>query len=375
MSRADEILGQLARPDRTRLSGHTAKGFDLLAERIAGYPVTPVVCYELRVAGRNRLIRFKLEGESPWRSIKGRTAIGLLASVLGRTTDRSALIESTSGNLGVALAALAGDLDLPFTAVVDDRLPSAMERRMRLAGADLQPADPGPDGTDGLSSRLRTVARLLAADPDALWPDQYGNLVNPLVHRVWTGPELLAQAPLAEALFIGASTGGTLAGISRAARAARPELKIVGVDVEGSRALGGPHGGRLLSGIGSSRVSGLCDQSTCDAVEVVSSRSGIVHCRAWQRATSLSLGGSGGAVLAAALRHLAAHPELTSVLCLCPDLGENYTDTIYDDAWVQAQGIAPDEPGMMEEPPHECKESDITLFFLMIPRPPRRGEP
>jgi cysteine synthase A len=355
MSRADEILDQLAQPDRTRVSDRTAKGFDLLAERIVDYPVTPVACYELQVAGRNRLIGFKLEGESPWRSIKGRTAIGLLASVLGRTTDRSTLIESTSGNLGVALSALAGDLDLPFIAVVDDRLPSAMERRMRLAGADLLPADPGPDGMDGLSRRLRTVARLRAADPDALWPDQYGNPVNPLVHRIWTGPELLAQAPQAQALFIGASTGGTLAGVSRAARAARADLKIVGVDVEGSRALGGPHGGRLLSGIGSSRVSEYCDQSTCDAVEVVSSRSGIVHCRAWQRATGLGLGGSGGAVLAAALRHLAAHPELTSVLCLCPDLGENYADTIYDDAWVQAQGIAPDEHGLIKEPPHEYK--------------------
>jgi N-(2-amino-2-carboxyethyl)-L-glutamate synthase len=143
-----------------------------------------------------------------------------------------------------------------------------------------------------------------------------------------------------QALFVGVSTGGTLAGVSRAARAARPDLKVVGVDVEGSRAFGGPPGVRILTGIGSGIPSRYLEAGTCDAVQLVSSWAGARQCREWREATGLGLGGSSGAVLAAALHHLADHPELDHVLCLCPDLGENYVETIYDDAWALEQGLA-----------------------------------
>lgn len=338
MNDAETVFHRLLQPYRRAAPARAGAVLDLLADRIARYPTTPVEAFDVRVEGRVRRILLKLEGESPWRSIKGRTAISLICSVAHRITDGSRLVESTSGNLGVALAALAADLGLPFTAVVDDRLPDMMRRRMRAFGAELLPAD-GADGADRLQSRLNTVARQCAEDPGVVWPNQYDNPMNPRVHEIWTGPELLAQAPDAQALFVGVSTGGTLAGVSRAARAARPELKIVGVDVEGSRAFGGAAGVRILTGIGSGIPSRYLGDGVCDAVEVVSSLAGARQCRAWREATGLGLGGSSGAVLAAALGHLARHPELDRVLCLCPDLGENYADTIYDDAWALGHGL------------------------------------
>src|SRR5205085_6890061 len=98
-------------------------------------------------------------------SIKGRTAVGLLASVAPLVTDRSRLIESTSGNLGVAMAGLCRKLALPFTAVVDDRLPVRMDRRMRELGAELLAVDATRDGEDDLlASRLRLVSKVCALD-------------------------------------------------------------------------------------------------------------------------------------------------------------------------------------------------------------------
>jgi cysteine synthase A len=72
----------------------------------------------------------------------------------------------------------------------------------------------------------------------------------------------------------------------------------------------------------------------CDAVEMATGWSGVTQCRKWKEAVGLGLGGSSGAVLAAALRHLATHDELTDIACLCPDLDDNYIDTIYSDRWV-----------------------------------------
>ena len=313
-----------------------AKGrevLQVLADQVRRYPRTSVRNFDVRVTGRKRKIRLKLEGESPWHSVKGRTAIGLLASLTGRMTSDSAVIESTSGNLGVALAGLCRAAGVRFIAVVDDRLPSIMRRRMTEQGADLVVADHATAQGDRLAARMRRVATI-AADPCVLWPNQYDNPANPLTHELWTGPEFLEQVPQAQAIFVGASTGGTLAGCVRAARASGRPIKVVGVDVEGSRVFGGPAGDRVLTGIGASRVSSHVNSAMCDAVESVIGWDSVQQCRRWKGATGIELGGSSGAVLAAAIRHLNRHDDLTDVACLCPDLGDNYADTIYHDRWI-----------------------------------------
>jgi cysteine synthase len=337
ISNVGPVLDMIASRSGDTSSARAGEVLDLLAERIASYPVTPIVTFDVQVEGRRRRIQLKLEGESPWRSIKGRTAIGLIASVAWRVTERSRLIESTSGNLGVALAALSRELGLAFTAVVDDLLPTQMRQRIHADGALLLPADGNFAGGDRLASRIRTVSRICAADPNVIWTNQYENAANPLIHEVWTGPELLTQVPDVQAIFVGVSTGGTLGGLARATRTAGRDVKVVGTDVEGSRVFGGRAGPRVLTGIGASKPSKHLDASMCDAVEVMSSWDGIVQCRDWKQVTGLCLGGSSGVVLAAALRHLAAHPDLTTVACVCPDLGDNYTETIYNDEWVRAQ--------------------------------------
>lgn len=328
---ACDVVGRLL--DRSPTSAQGRQLVNRLDAMVAGYPRTPMVVLQVEIAGRARTIRLKLEGESPWGSIKGRTAIGLLCSVAHRIGERSHLVESTSGNLGVALAELARDTELRFTAVVDERLPNAHSRRLAQLSADLITADPEP-GVSHLQRRLNTVARLVGTNPDWIWLNQYDNPANPRVHEVWTAPELHQQVPGMQAIFVAASTGGTLAGVAGYLRRAAPRTTIVGVDVQGSSVFGGAPGPRILTGIGASRQSRHLVPQSFDATEIVSCWEGIGCCRALAEAVGLRLGGSSGAVLTACLRYLWRRPEITDVVCVCPDLGTNYGDSIYDDGWI-----------------------------------------
>lgn len=333
------MLQKLALAGASVTSNRARQVIEMLAQKVANYAVTPMVTFEVMVGGRRRRVHLKLEGESPWGSIKGRTAIGLVASVAPLLTEQSRLVESTSGNLGVAMAGLTQEMGIPFTAVTDERLPARMNQLIRSNGADLITVDLNDRNVDPLTARIRTAAQLSMADQNVIWTNQYENPANPAIHELWTGPELLRQAPTTEAIVVGASTGGTLAGLARAARSAAPGVKVVGADVEGSRVFGGPSGSRILTGIGASIPSHHLVGVYCDAVQVIPSWHGIVQCRQWLLSTGLPLGGSSGIVLAAAVRCFKADPDLTTVTCVCPDLGENYTKTIYNNEWVSAQRL------------------------------------
>lgn len=317
--------------------------FDLtctyLEKCVSAYAATPVTRLSVRVAGRPRSIDLKLEGLSPWGSIKGRTALGLMASVAHRVGPHTTIVESTSGNLGVALARLCADIGLGFTAIVDAALPQAMRDGMDAAGARIR-AVTGAEGGSGVAFRVREAERYAAEGPDVVWPNQYGNAGNTAVHACWTGPELAETVDLADtAVLAPVSTGGTLSGLTRYLRAHHPLTRAVGVDVVGSAAFGKEPGRRSLTGIGSGLRSQFVTADDCDGVVAVSDDEGISACLRVADMTGLRLGGSSGAAVAAALRHLEAHPELERVVCVCPDMGENYSETIYNPEWVRAGGF------------------------------------
>jgi 2,3-diaminopropionate biosynthesis protein SbnA len=293
------------------------------------------------LAGRTRRVRLKLESANPWGSSKDRTAVGLL-DALEATDDLwpgATVVESSSGNLGVALAALARDRGYRFVAVVDPRVSQANLREMRELGARLELADE-PDRQGGyLLARLRRVQELVC-DEGYFWTNQYGNPANPAIHYEETAPELWRQtSESCEAVFVAVSTGGTLAGVSRYLREVDPLVHVVAVDVVGSVALGGAPGTRLLTGIGSARKSEFLDADDYDSSILVTTENAVGHCRALLTATGLSVGGSSGAVLAACASFLATHPDCETALCICPDGGRKYLDTIYRDAWLREHGV------------------------------------
>ena len=136
----DQLTGELpVHPSGSQL-------LDELRRQVASYRATPLTRFRIEVAGRWRDVWLKLEGCSPWGSIKGRTAVGLLGSIAGSYQPGRRLIESSSGNLGVALAGLARACGAELTVVVDERLPTMLRHRMADFAVELMPADPAPGG-------------------------------------------------------------------------------------------------------------------------------------------------------------------------------------------------------------------------------------
>jgi 2,3-diaminopropionate biosynthesis protein SbnA len=303
---------------------------------------TPVEQIVLRIAGRARPVHLKLEGANPCGSLKDRTAASLIDDLerRGALTPSSILVESTSGNLGVALAWLARRRGYPFVAVVDPKTTPENLARMRRLGARIELVEAADEAGGHLLSRLRRVRDLCASSDAFVWPDQYSNPANPRAHEHGTGPELLEQLHGdVDALFVPVSTGGTLAGIARCFRRESPRTCIVAVDAVGSVALGGLPGPRLLTGIGASRPSSFLSPGLYDQRALVGDGEAFAFCRALAVETGIRVGGSSGAALATCGRVLGANPDLQRVVCLCPDRGDRYASTIYDDGWLARYGM------------------------------------
>jgi N-(2-amino-2-carboxyethyl)-L-glutamate synthase len=303
---------------------------------------TPVVEITLAVRGQRRPVHLKLEGANPFGSLKDRTAASLIHDLeqRGALAAGSILIESTSGNLGVALAAIARRRGYRFTAVVDPKITPENVARLRRLGARVERVET-PDAAGGyLLSRLKRVRELCASSDAFVWPDQYSNPANPRAHEEGTAPELLEQmGGDVDAVFVPVSTGGTLAGLARFFRRENPATLIVAVDAFGSVALGGRPGRRLLTGIGASRRSAFVTADLYDERILVRDAEAFAFCRALAAKSGIHVGGSSGATLAACARLLAADPDLHRVACLCADRGDAYSSTIYDDRWLARNGI------------------------------------
>ncbi|QES47491.1 cysteine synthase [Streptomyces venezuelae] len=335
-----------ARPGPTPASANPV--LDHVVRAMADYPVTPVRTIRTEIAGIPRTITLKLEGHSPWRSIKGRTALSLIRSVADRLTVPGAtVVESTSGNLGLALSAICRELGLRFIAVVDHRQSPIIQQAIEANGGELDWVRTPDTATTHLQDRLARVRELVQELPHAVWPNQYENEANWRIHEAWTAPEFDAQAgETAQALFAGVSTGGTLAGLSRHFRRVRPGVRIVAVDVQGSTVFGGVPRPRVLTGIGAGRRSAFLDAASTDDVLLVDERQAVACCHTLRQDTGIAVGGSSGAVLAGCLEYLYRHPEVRHALCLCPDLGEHYGPTVYHPAWLDRMGL-PAEAGRL----------------------------
>jgi N-(2-amino-2-carboxyethyl)-L-glutamate synthase len=309
-----------------------------LAQTTGNTPLEPL---SLIVNGVPRMIHLKLEGANPTGSTKDRTAKGLMHALQEQSLLRcnTTLVESTSGNLGVALSFLCKARGYSFIAVVDPKTTWENTEKMRLLGAQIELVK-DPDESGGyLLSRLKRVQALCNSSPGYIWTNQYESSANPNIHFTDTGPEIYRQMHgKVDALFIAVSTGGTLAGVSRYFRMVSPTTRIIAVDVHGSVIFGTPAGTRLLTGIGSSRRSSFLTNESYDQYMQAHDQEAFVFCRALTQTTAFYLGGSSGAVLAMCCRYLQTHPEAEHVVCLCADHGTNYTSSIYNDTWMTEHG-------------------------------------
>ncbi len=310
-----------------------------LAQQLGNTPMEPIY---LVIGGIARKIHLKLESENPTGSVKDRTGYGLIQTLeaQGLLNKRSVVIESTSGNLGTALSFFCKLKGCRFVAVIDPKTTQENLAKMQVLGAQIEMVDQPDENGGYLLSRLQRVRELCQGSPTYVWTDQYSNPANPRIHYLSTGPEIYRQMHgEVDALFMAVSTGGTLAGIGRFFREVSPTTSIIGVDAHGSVVFGTPPAPRKLTGIGSSRPSSFITRDLYDLHMLVRDEEAFAFCRALWETTRLKVGGSSGAVLAACAKYLQDHPEVRNVVCLCADKGDNYANTIFNDGWIQKQGL------------------------------------
>lgn len=297
---------------------------------------TPMVALRRLFAGADVEVLAKLEFMNPAGSVKDRVARHIVEHGLrtGMITPDSRLVESTSGNLGVALALVARLYDLSFTAVVDPKTAPANLAIMRNYGVDLDMVDQPDDSGGYLKTRLERVQQILAEDPTSVWINQYANELNADAHYVGTGAEILDAVgdERIDCLVAAVSTTGTVVGTARRLRERFPDLLVVAVDAVGSVIFGGPPADRRLPGIGSSRRPELLDIAEIDRVVHVAEDDALCGCRDLLATEAIFAGGSSGSVIAGVRTLLPIAPPGARIVTILPDRGERYLGIVYPDS-------------------------------------------
>jgi len=267
--------------------------------------------------------------------IKAATEMVEAAERDGTLRPGSILVESSSGNLGVALSIIAANKGYGFVCVTDSRCNLTTRLMMEALGAEVHTmTDPDPV-TGLLGARINHVKALCASDARYVWLDQYTNPNNSMSHYRRTAPAIAREFPNLDVLFVGAGTTGTLMGCARWFKQWRPSVRIVAIDAVGSVTFGGPAGRRMIPGLGTGIRPAHLDESYIDEVVLVEEADTIRACHQLARKGFL-FGGSTGTVVSGAKSWLDQHDMGTlTAAALAPDLGERYLETVYQTNWVQ----------------------------------------
>jgi cysteine synthase len=290
---------------------------------------------------------FKLESCNPGGSIKEKNAVCLVdqAEAEGLLRSGGTIVESSSGNFGIALAMVGAVRGYRVKIVIDAKTSDTMRRILVAHGAQLieVPLSHADSYGSMQVARMERAKELAESTPGAWYPCQHLNPHNPDAHEIYTAREIESAfngAP--DVIVIGVSTAGQIAGISRYFKQRYPHTKIIGVDVAGSAVFGTPRFPYKMTGLGLSFVPPNFDPSLLDLAYTVSDRIAFSFCHQIAQLEGLLLGASTGAILAGGLAYAHAVGETNqplSILMLNPDRGDRYLETVYDRDWLNANQI------------------------------------
>ena len=288
---------------------------------------------------KNILLFAKLEFFNPTGSVKDRAAAFVIQKVLeNKEIDKNTtIIESSSGNFGIALSAYCRFLGLRFICVVDPCISPMNEMLMKTFGAEVIKVT-NPDENGGyLLTRIRKVNQLCEEIPNSYWVNQYGNPYNAEAYYHSLGVEICSELEQLDYIFLGISSGGTITGVSRKVNECFPEAKIIAVDIIGSVIFGHPPKKRYIPGIGSSMVPRILSSSKIDDVVMMDEVTTINSCHELLQKYNLFAGGSSGSTFAAIKKYFREHPQggdkPVYVATVFADKGERYFNTIYNEEW------------------------------------------
>ncbi len=301
---------------------------------------TPMV--SLPIANQPNLNVFaKLEFYNPTGSVKARAACYIISTLLneGIINKDTTIIESSSGNFGVALSAYARLNGLKFICVIDKTTLPVNEMLIRLQGAEVICIDEPDEHGGYLLNRIKKIKEIVSKTDNIYWVNQYANPLNARAYYNSLGKEIAWEAPRQKLdyLFMGVSSGGTITGVSQRVKEYHPNAKVIAVDVDGSIIFGGKSHKRFIPGIGSSMKPEIIKQAKIDDVIVVNEDETIRSCRNLLEKHNLYAGGSSGSVFAGVQKYFKKNPvdKPVNITCLFADSGERYITTIYNDEWCK----------------------------------------
>lgn len=298
-----------------------------VSELIGDTPLVELVNFE-RDRGLGATVLGKVESFNPAGSVKDRIARAMLeaAEAAGRLDADTVIIEPTSGNTGIGLAALAAARGNRVIIVMPDTMSVERRNLMRAYGAELV-LTPGAEGMAGAIARADELA---AATPNSFIPSQFTNPANPAVHRATTGPEIWRDTEGAvDILVAGVGTGGTLSGAGAYLKEQNPAIQVVAVEPAASPVLSeGRAGAHKIQGIGAGFVPETLDVDVYDEVLPITDEEAFQAGRDLAAHDGLLVGISSGAAAAAAAK-LAQRPENAgkTIVVILPDTGERYLTT------------------------------------------------
>lgn len=270
----------------------------------------------------------KLEGFNPAGSVKDRVALAMIedAEQKGKLRSDSVIIEPTSGNTGIGLAAVACAKGYRVVLTMPDTMSAERRNLLKAYGAELVLTD-GERGMEGAIERARELARTIKG---AFLAGQFENPINPQIHYQTTGPEIWKDLNGNVDVFVACvGTGGTLTGVGKFLKEQNPAIKIVAVEPENSPVLsGGKAGTHKIQGIGAGFLPQTLDVSVFDEVIAVSDETAIETGKEIAPSTGILAGISSGAALAAATAlALRKENEGKNIVVLFPDSGDRYLST------------------------------------------------
>jgi cysteine synthase A len=272
---------------------------------------------------------------NPAGSIKFKPAVGIVKELEKRKRlgPGQGIIDTSSGNMGIALSIVARARGYRFVCVCDDKITPHNQSLLQAYGAELVILSGST-----LRDRYRYIDRRLDADPTLVWTRQFSNTTNPETHEATTAEEILREVPELTHLFVGAGTCGTLCGCAQAFAKHQKSVRLVAVDAYGSNhfdcAPKNPK--RYLPGIGATEPSPFLLSIVPHDVAIIKERDAIGACRELASKTGWLFGASTGSVLAAIKSFQSRFQKNDVVVGIAADSGERYLDNLYDDNWVSS---------------------------------------
>ena len=298
-----------------------------VSELIGNTPLVELTNFE-KNQNLDATILGKVELFNPAGSVKDRIAKAMIDEAVkaGKVNDDTVLIEPTSGNTGIGLAAIAAARGNRLIITMPETMSIERRNLMKAYGAEVVLTD----GSKGMKGAIAKAQELAGEIPNSFIPSQFTNPANPAIHEATTGPEIWRDTEgKVDILVAGVGTGGTVTGTGRYLKSQSPDVKVVAVEPAGSPVLSEGHAGaHKIQGIGAGFVPDTLDTSVYDEVIAVADEDAFETGRELAAKEGLLVGISSGAAVWAASQ-LAQRPENKgkTIVAILPDTGERYLST------------------------------------------------